>query len=89
MRLARLAEKRGWSEELTARMDGWQWPQDRKLAKCRFVVDNAGAPEDLAGAARRLLAGLAALRRQDARTRLAALVAAGYAPARQEGEDAP
>lgn len=89
VRLTRLAEKRGWSEELVARMDGWQWPQDRKLTKCRFVVDNAGTPEDLAGAAKRLLAGLTALRRQDARNRLAALVAAGYAPSRQEGEDAP
>jgi 23S rRNA pseudouridine1911/1915/1917 synthase len=80
-RAQRLARHRGWSAELIARMDGWQWPQDRKLAKCRFVADNAGSPEALAATADRVLAGLAAMRRADARERLAALVAAGYAPA--------
>ncbi|KHK04351.1 dephospho-CoA kinase [Desulfovibrio sp. TomC] len=89
VRAARLAAGRGWSAELTSRMDGWQWPQDKKLAKCRFVVDNAGTAGDLASAGDRVLATLADLRRQDMRRRLAALAAAGYAPEGGEGIPRP
>jgi 23S rRNA pseudouridine1911/1915/1917 synthase len=89
VRAERLASGRGWSPELIARMDGWQWPQDKKLAKCRFVLDNAGTPGELAGAGDRVLATLADLRRLDMRRRFETLAAAGYAPAGGDKEPKP
>ena len=79
IRHGRLTSGRGWSIELAERMDSWQWSEEAKLAKCRFVVDNAGAREDLAAAAASFLDELTLLRRQDARNRLGWLTARGYA----------
>ena len=70
---------RGWSEALMDEVDGWQWSEEKKLARCRYVVDNSGDLAQLAAAAGRVLAALAETRRTDARARLAALVAKGYA----------
>ena len=75
----RLTEGRGWSVELVARMDGWQWPEAKKLARCDFVVDNDAGPQALADEARGVLGELAGLRRRDVRDRYAWLVAQGYA----------
>ncbi len=46
-RKGRLAADRGWSEDKTAAIEGWQWPEERKLAACDIVVDNGGGPEEL------------------------------------------
>jgi 23S rRNA pseudouridine1911/1915/1917 synthase len=79
-RRQRLTANRGWADELVARMDGWQWPEEKKLEKCRFVVDNRGDTTALAAAGEALLADLARLRRQDMRKRHQWLIAQGYAP---------
>ncbi len=47
-RRERLAASRGWTDAKTAAIEGWQWPEERKLAACDMVVDNAAGPEDLA-----------------------------------------
>ncbi|WP_043793499.1 dephospho-CoA kinase [Solidesulfovibrio fructosivorans] len=79
-RRERLTGGRGWDGDLADRMDGWQWPEEAKLAKCRFVVDNDGDRDALARQGREVLAGLAALRRGDAWDRLRWLRERGYAP---------
>ncbi len=78
-RRQRLAEGRGWDGELIDRMDGWQWPEEKKLARCRIVVDNDAGPDALAAKAREVLAQLLALRRQEALARYDWLAARGYA----------
>lgn len=87
-RRERLAEGRGWDGELIDRMDGWQWPEEKKLARCRIVVDNDAGPDALAAKARGVLAQLLALRRQEALARYDWLVARGYAgkPVIADGE---
>jgi len=77
VRRTRLAG-RGWSEALMDEMDGWQWTEEKKLARCRYVVDNAGDLDALAAVADRVLAALAGERRADARARLAALAKRHY-----------
>ena len=47
-RHARLHQRRGWSAAQCRQMDGWQWPEERKLAACRWRVDNSGSEEALA-----------------------------------------
>jgi len=79
VRRERLMARRGWSAELVERMDGWQWDEDKKLAKCRFVIDNAGSLAALVAAGQGLLDELVRLRRQDMQKRLAWLVERGYA----------
>ena len=69
---------RGWSEPLMAAMDGWQWCEEKKCSRCRYVIDNSRELADLSGAANRLLAALAAERRAAARSRFAALAQKGY-----------
>lgn len=54
----RLREHRGWSDEQCQSMDGWQWPEKRKLAACHTVVDNNGDEVALDKAADALLASL-------------------------------
>lgn len=77
VRRARLAE-RGWSEALMDEMDGWQLSEEKKCARCRYVVDNSGDLAALAAAADRVLAALADERRADARARLARLIERRY-----------
>jgi 23S rRNA pseudouridine1911/1915/1917 synthase len=72
-----LRESRGLATEVLAAFESWQWPEDRKLAACDMVVDNAGSLDDLTQEASALLARLAALRagrEQAFATRLAALL---------------
>lgn len=78
-RRTRLVANRNWTDELADRMDGWQWPEEKKLSKCRFVIDNTGDAAALAAAGQALLAELAGLRRQDARRRRQWLIDQGYA----------
>ncbi|MHC1789080.1 dephospho-CoA kinase [Solidesulfovibrio sp.] len=89
VRAGRLAAGRGWSPELIARMDSWQWAEDKKLAKCRFVVDNSDDPAGLGRAADVVLAELAGLRRQDMHRRFEALAASGYAGRSRDTGEAP
>lgn len=59
-RRGRLAMRRGWSEETVARMESWQWPQDKKAAACDIVVDNSGGLDQLEREADKLMARLMA-----------------------------
>lgn len=47
VRIKRVATNRGWSAEKMATIEGWQWPEERKLAACDLVVDNSGDKEKL------------------------------------------
>ena len=57
-----LRESRGLDPSALAAFESWQWPQDRKLAACDMLVDNAGSLDDLAREAGILLEHLAKLR---------------------------
>jgi 23S rRNA pseudouridine1911/1915/1917 synthase len=78
VRRLRLAA-RSWSPALMDEVDGWQWDEARKLARCRHVVDNSGDLAALAAGARAVLAALAGHRRATALARYARLVTLGYA----------
>ncbi|WP_428558455.1 MAG: dephospho-CoA kinase [Solidesulfovibrio sp. DCME] len=78
-RRQRLTASRGWDDALIDRMDGWQWPEEKKLARCRMVVDNDAGPEALAAKARQVLDTLLDMRRRDVRKRHDWLLAQGYA----------
>lgn len=64
LRHGALRESRGLTPEILAAFESWQWPEERKLAGCDIVVDNAGGLEELARAADDLLERLAALRKR-------------------------
>ncbi|MBX3385161.1 MAG: dephospho-CoA kinase [Phycisphaeraceae bacterium] len=53
-RLARVARSRGWDETELERREGAQWPLERKLAACRFVIDNGPGAEPLERQAERI-----------------------------------
>lgn len=53
-RNARLAG-RGWSPERIARVDSWQWSQDRKVRVAQLLIDNSGSLSDLHTRARSML----------------------------------
>ncbi len=61
-RKKRLSANRGWSDEMIARVESWQWPEGEKMAACDHVVDNSGPESALAGEAARLLETLEAAR---------------------------
>ncbi|MDR2502914.1 MAG: dephospho-CoA kinase [Deltaproteobacteria bacterium] len=48
IRAARLRQNRSWSEAMIARMESWQWPEEKKMAAADFVLDNSGPPDKLA-----------------------------------------
>jgi 23S rRNA pseudouridine1911/1915/1917 synthase len=79
VRRERLVANRHWTGELVERMDGWQWAEDKKLAKCRFILDNMGDAAALAAASAKLLKKLHGMRRQDMLTRYQWLLDQGYA----------
>jgi len=89
VRTRRLIEGRGWTPEVVARLDGWQWDQDKKMAKCRFVLDNDGDLAALAAGGRGILEALATLRRRNMAERFGALVASGYAGAAKDTDSTP
>lgn len=62
LRGERLERYRGWSRETIARVESWQWPEERKMAACDLVVDNSGTLEQLDAEAKKLLSALGALR---------------------------
>lgn len=55
LREERLTHKRGWSRETVARMESWQWPEEKKMRACDKVIDNTGTLADLESGAARLL----------------------------------
>lgn len=57
-RWRRIAATRGWDCDKIATMESWQWPEERKMAACDYVVNNNGGPEELALAEQRFLAWL-------------------------------
>ncbi|MEW5774711.1 MAG: dephospho-CoA kinase [Thermodesulfobacteriota bacterium] len=72
---------RGVDQDLAALLDSWQWPEEKKLAACDLVADNAGSRADLARAAAAARDELLALRRRAARElagRLRALFGAAW-----------
>lgn len=42
VRRQRLLHKRGWSEETVAKVESWQWPEEKKMQACDIVIDNDG-----------------------------------------------
>ena len=63
-RKRRMMETRGWTEEIVARMESWQWPEDRKVKCVDLVVDNSGDFEALQLHAQNTLRVLSFLREQ-------------------------
>jgi 23S rRNA pseudouridine1911/1915/1917 synthase len=84
LRRGALRESRNVTPEVLAAFDSWQWPEDRKLAACDLIVDNAGSLADLSRAAEDLLKRLAALR-AERRKAFDADVAALLADAAENG----
>ena len=58
VRHGRLASLRGWDASTAALFDSWQWPQEKKMAACRPVLDNSGTLADTAKAVEDALCGL-------------------------------
>jgi 23S rRNA pseudouridine1911/1915/1917 synthase len=64
VRHERLTRLRGWKEETIAGMEAWQWPEDKKMAACDYVLDNSGSLADLEARTRDLIAFLEEERRK-------------------------
>ncbi len=64
IRAERLATNRGWSEDMLATMEAWQWPEADKMRACDIVIDNSGTLHDLEEQTPPLLTDLT--RRRDA-----------------------
>ena len=62
VRQERLMHKRGWSREIIALMESWQWPEDKKMAACDLVIDNTGTERDLEDRAKELVEKLVRMR---------------------------
>lgn len=64
-RHARLQLKRGWTQAQCLQVDGWQWPEERKMAACQYIVDNGGTEKALVSTASTTLAGLQKARAEE------------------------
>ena len=42
-RKERLARDRGWSRDKADAIEGWQWPEEKKLAACDLALENRGS----------------------------------------------
>ena len=80
IRRERLERNRGWTEETVARVESWQWPEDKKMAACDIVIDNSGTLEQLDAETQALLGELDALRRRKNEEAAAALAACWRCP---------
>lgn len=84
-----LRSERAMSEDALAGLEAWQWPEERKLARCDLVLSNPGDPDGLRREAGRLLEDLrqgrveGVLRLKEGLDRLWG--AAGPATGRKEG----
>jgi len=77
----RLKGDRGWSAQTAAIMESWHWPQDKKLEQCGFVAENGSDLRALKAEAKRILALLRDIRRDEVRAFLAWLRENAYAGA--------
>ena len=64
IRHSRLRESRGWSNEMIAAMEAWQWAEKDKMNACDILVDNSGLLTDLTNNGHRLVSSLE-LRRKE------------------------
>jgi len=64
VRLARLAERRGWSEKEVAARESAQMPLTDKVARADWAIDNSGTPAELTRQVDRLLEALGITHRQ-------------------------
>lgn len=64
IRASRLQETRGWSEEVLASMEAWQWADKDKINACDIVVDNSGSLEALTKNCHALINSLTRRRRE-------------------------
>jgi 23S rRNA pseudouridine1911/1915/1917 synthase len=58
-RHARMDIARTWGRETAAKIESWQWPQEKKVAACDMIVDNSGDLNDLERETEALLEQLA------------------------------
>lgn len=58
-RHARMDIARTWGLETAAKIESWQWPQEKKVAACDMIVDNSGDLNDLERETEALLEQLA------------------------------
>ncbi|MDL2210710.1 dephospho-CoA kinase, partial [Desulfovibrio sp. OttesenSCG-928-O18] len=70
-RRKRMAETRGWSDEVIAAMESWQWPEDKKVRAANLIVDNSGTLQTMQRRSTNVLHVLEFLRTQQ-RNRAAA-----------------
>ncbi len=88
LRRGPLREGRALPSETLDALDSWQWPQERKLAACDMVVENAGTLAALEAQAGPLLKRLAALR-GEREAAFAARMAALLDQTAEKGADVP
>lgn len=62
-----LRTERGLSEQTSAALESWQWPEERKLSRCDLVVRNPGDLPGLRAEASALLTTLRERRAEEAR----------------------
>lgn len=92
VRHARLVRLRGWTEEVIAGMEAWQWPEDKKMAACDFVVDNSGSLAELKAETEKVLAFLRGEREKNDTAfaeKFSALCAGGFYFKDEQGGAAP
>lgn len=80
IRKNRLKKRRGWNRETIARMESWQWPEERKLAACDMIADNSGTLEQLDAEAEKILRALDALRLNREKEALASIASRWRCP---------
>lgn len=47
IRWSRLKNNRNWDDSKIKEIESWQWPENKKIAACDYVVNNNGDTEDL------------------------------------------
>lgn len=55
-RTGELRRKRGLDEDTLAMFDSWQWPEDKKLAACDYLIDNGTGLSELKAEVSRMTA---------------------------------
>jgi 23S rRNA pseudouridine1911/1915/1917 synthase len=64
VRAGRLRQYRGWTDDIIAKMESWQWEENRKMRACDLVLDNSGPLEKLEPGLDAVLAEVAGLERR-------------------------
>jgi 23S rRNA pseudouridine1911/1915/1917 synthase len=58
IRAERLKINRGWPDSMIAKMESWQWDENKKMQACDLVLDNSGPPEQLEAEVKKILGKL-------------------------------